>query len=54
LVGRALAVFIGVFALALLAVGAAISLFTGLGALRDGLHVLYIGAAAEARICMRA
>jgi hypothetical protein len=31
-----------------------IGLFTWLSALRDGLHVFYIGAAAEAPICMRA
>jgi hypothetical protein len=38
----------------LLAAGAAIGLLTGLSALRDGLHVFYIGAVAEAPICMRA
>jgi VIT1/CCC1 family predicted Fe2+/Mn2+ transporter len=46
--GRALAVSIGATALALFAVGAAISLFTGRSALRDGLRMLFIGAAAGA------
>ena len=46
--GRALAVSIVVTALALFAVGAAISLFTGRSALRDGLRMLAIGAAAGA------
>ncbi|MHB8667039.1 MAG: VIT1/CCC1 transporter family protein [Burkholderiales bacterium] len=45
---RALPVSIGVTALALFAVGAAISLFTGKSALRDGLRMLAIGAAAGA------
>jgi vacuolar iron transporter family protein len=44
--GRALVISIGVTALALFAVGAAISLFTGRNALRDGLRMLFIGAAA--------
>jgi VIT1/CCC1 family predicted Fe2+/Mn2+ transporter len=44
--GRALVISIGVTALALFAVGAAISLFTGRSALRDGLRMLFIGAAA--------
>ncbi|MBE0612597.1 MAG: VIT1/CCC1 transporter family protein [Burkholderiales bacterium] len=44
--GRALPVSIGVTALALFSVGAAISLFTGRSALRDGLRMLAIGAAA--------
>jgi vacuolar iron transporter family protein len=43
---RALPVSIGTTALALFAVGAAISLFTGKSALRDGLRMLAIGAAA--------
>ena len=43
---RALPVSIGITALALFAVGAAISLFTGRSALRDGLRMLAIGAAA--------
>ncbi|MBE0620685.1 MAG: VIT1/CCC1 transporter family protein [Burkholderiales bacterium] len=43
---RALPVSIGITALALFAVGAAISLFTGRNALRDGLRMLAIGAAA--------
>ena len=43
---RALPASIGITALALFAVGAAISLFTGRGALRDGLRMLAIGAAA--------
>lgn len=43
---RALLVSIGVTALALFAVGAAISLFTGRSALRDGLRMLAIGATA--------
>ena len=46
--GRALVISIGVTALALFAVGAAISLFTGRSALRDGLRMLFIGAAAGA------
>ena len=46
--GRALVISIGVTALALFAVGAAISLFTGRSALRDGLRILFIGAAAGA------
>ncbi len=46
--GRALIISIGVTALALFAVGAAISLFTGRSALRDGLRMLFIGAAAGA------
>ena len=46
--GSALAVSIGVTALALFAIGAAISLFTGRSALRDGLRMLFIGAAAGA------
>jgi VIT1/CCC1 family predicted Fe2+/Mn2+ transporter len=46
--GRALVISIGVTALALFAVGAAISLFTGRNALRDGLRMLFIGAAAGA------
>lgn len=46
--GRALLISIGVTALALFAVGAAISLFTGRSALRDGLRMLAIGAAAGA------
>jgi VIT1/CCC1 family predicted Fe2+/Mn2+ transporter len=46
--GRALLISIGVTALALFAVGAAISLFTGRSALRDGLRMLFIGAAAGA------
>lgn len=45
---RALLVSIAVTALALFAVGAAISLFTGRSALRDGLRMLAIGAAAGA------
>lgn len=45
---RALPVSIGITALALFAVGAAISLFTGKSALRDGLRMLAIGAAAGA------
>jgi VIT1/CCC1 family predicted Fe2+/Mn2+ transporter len=44
--GRALVISIGVTALALFAVGAAISLFAGRSALRDGLRMLFIGAAA--------
>ena len=44
----ALAASIGITALALFGVGAAISLFTGRGALRDGLRMLAIGAAAGA------
>lgn len=43
---RALPVSIGLTALALFAIGAAISLFTGRSALRDGLRMLAIGAAA--------
>ena len=43
---RALPVSIGITVLALFAVGAAISLFTGRSALRDGLRMLAIGAAA--------
>ncbi|MDP2639415.1 MAG: VIT1/CCC1 transporter family protein [Betaproteobacteria bacterium] len=43
---RALPASIGITALALFAVGAAISLFTGRSALRDGLRMLAIGAAA--------
>lgn len=43
---RALPVSIGITALALFAVGAAISLFTGRSALRDGLRMLAIGAVA--------
>ena len=43
---RALFVSIGITALALFAVGAAISLFTGRSALRDGLRMLAIGATA--------
>ena len=46
--GRALVISIGVTALALFAVGAAISLFTGRSAVRDGLRMLFIGAAAGA------
>ena len=46
--GRALVISIGVTALALFAVGAAISLFTGRSALRDGLRMLFIGATAGA------
>jgi VIT1/CCC1 family predicted Fe2+/Mn2+ transporter len=46
--GRALVISIGVTALGLFAVGAAISLFTGRSALRDGLRMLFIGAAAGA------
>lgn len=46
--GSALVVSIGVTALALFAIGAAISLFTGRSALRDGLRMLAIGAAAGA------
>ena len=46
--GRALVISIGVTALALFAVGSAISLFTGRSALRDGLRMLFIGAAAGA------
>jgi vacuolar iron transporter family protein len=46
--GRALVISIGVTALALFTVGAAISLFTGRSALRDGLRMLLIGAAAGA------
>ena len=45
---RALPVSIGITALALFAVGAAISLFTGRSALRDGLRMLAIGAGAGA------
>jgi VIT1/CCC1 family predicted Fe2+/Mn2+ transporter len=45
---QALPVSIGISALALFAVGAAISLFTGRSALRDGLRMLAIGAAAGA------
>jgi VIT1/CCC1 family predicted Fe2+/Mn2+ transporter len=45
---RALPVSVGFTALALFAVGAAISLFTGRSALRDGLRMLAIGAAAGA------
>jgi VIT1/CCC1 family predicted Fe2+/Mn2+ transporter len=44
----ALAISIGVSALTLLGVGAALSLFTGRGALRSGLRMLAIGAAAGA------
>jgi len=44
--GRALFVSIGITALALFVVGAAISLFTGRSALRDGLRMLAIGATA--------
>ena len=43
---RALPVSVGITALALFAIGAAISLFTGRSALRDGLRMLAIGAAA--------
>jgi len=43
---RALPVSIAITALALFAVGAAISLFTGRSALRDGMRMLAIGAAA--------
>ncbi len=43
---RALLVSIGIAALALFGVGASISLFTGRSALRDGLRMLAIGAAA--------
>ena len=43
---RALQVTVAITALALFAVGAAISLFTGRSALRDGLRMLAIGAAA--------
>lgn len=43
---KALPVSIGLTALALFAIGAAISLFTGRSALRDGLRMLTIGAAA--------
>ena len=43
---RALPITVGLTALALFAVGAAISLFTGRSALRDGLRMLAIGAAA--------
>jgi VIT1/CCC1 family predicted Fe2+/Mn2+ transporter len=43
---RALPVSIGITALALFTVGAAISLFTGRSALRDGLRMLAIGAVA--------
>ena len=46
--GRALLVSIAITALSLFAVGAAISLFTGRSALRDGLRMLAIGAAAGA------
>jgi VIT1/CCC1 family predicted Fe2+/Mn2+ transporter len=46
--GQALVTSIGITALALFAVGAAISLFTGRSALRDGLRMLFIGAAAGA------
>jgi VIT1/CCC1 family predicted Fe2+/Mn2+ transporter len=46
--GRALVTAIGATAVALFAVGAAISLFTGRSALRDGLRMLSIGAAAGA------
>lgn len=45
---RALPVSIGITAVSLFAVGAAISLFTGRSALRDGLRMLLIGAAAGA------
>jgi VIT1/CCC1 family predicted Fe2+/Mn2+ transporter len=45
---RALPLSVAATALALFAVGAAISLFTGRGALRDGLRMLFIGAAAGA------
>lgn len=45
---RALFISIGVTALALFGIGAAISLFTGRSALRDGLRMLGIGAAAGA------
>ncbi len=44
--GAALLVSIAVTALTLFGVGAAISLFTGRSALRDGLRMLFIGAAA--------
>jgi VIT1/CCC1 family predicted Fe2+/Mn2+ transporter len=46
--GRALLASVLITALALFAVGAAISLFTGRSALRDGLRMLAIGAAAGA------
>jgi len=46
--GAALPVSIAVTALTLFGVGAAISLFTGRSALRDGLRMLFIGAAAGA------
>jgi VIT1/CCC1 family predicted Fe2+/Mn2+ transporter len=45
---RALPVSIGITAVSLFAVGAAISLFTGRSAVRDGLRMLVIGAAAGA------
>ncbi|HUX26325.1 MAG TPA: VIT1/CCC1 transporter family protein [Burkholderiales bacterium] len=45
---RALPLSVAATALALFAVGAAISLFTGRSALRDGLRMLFIGAAAGA------
>jgi len=45
---RALPVSIAFTALALFAIGAAISLFTGRSALRDGLRMLFIGAVAGA------
>ena len=46
--GAALGISIGVTAVALFAVGAAISLFTGRSALRDGLRMLAIGSVAGA------
>lgn len=46
--GAALGTSIGVTAVALFAVGAAISLFTGRSALRDGLRMFAIGSVAGA------